>query len=108
MFKKIHLRCKILCIVIIMYSLWFFFSVLAGMKIEKVYTPITEFEEIDITKALTTNGRLYYPKIGKKTRIDDFLARRTHLKILEERRLLQSVSEHRFLTCFFILSSYLV
>lgn len=65
-------------------------SFLAGMKIEKVYTPIKEFEEIDITKALTTNGRLHYPKIAKKTRIDDFLARRTHLKLLEERRLLQS------------------
>ncbi|XP_076233089.1 nucleosome-remodeling factor subunit NURF301 E(bx) isoform X2 [Calliopsis andreniformis] len=63
---------------------------LAGSKIEKVFTPIKEFEEIDITKALTTNGRLYYPKIAKKTRIDDFLARRTHLKILEERKLLQS------------------
>lgn len=69
-----------------------FFKVLAGMKIEKVFTPIKEFEEIDITKALTTPGRLHYPKIGKKTRIDDFLARRTHLKLLEERRLLQSVS----------------
>ncbi|XP_015175523.1 PREDICTED: nucleosome-remodeling factor subunit NURF301 isoform X2 [Polistes dominula] len=61
-----------------------------GMKIEKVFTPIKEFEEIDITKALTTPGKLHYPKIGKKTKIDDFLARRTHLKLLEERRLLQS------------------
>lgn len=67
-------------------------SVLAGMKIEKVFTPITEFDELDITKALTTPGRLFYPKIAKKTRIDDFLARRTHLKTLEERKLLQSVS----------------
>ncbi|KAK2580560.1 hypothetical protein KPH14_007689 [Odynerus spinipes] len=65
-------------------------SFLAGMKIEKVFTPIKEFEEIDITKALTTPGRLHYPKIAKKTRIDDFLARRTHLKLLEERKLLQS------------------
>ncbi|XP_031848362.1 nucleosome-remodeling factor subunit NURF301 E(bx) isoform X5 [Nomia melanderi] len=65
-------------------------SFLAGIKIEKVFTPIREFEEIDITKALTTNGRLHYPKIAKKTRIDDFLARRTHLKLLEERRLLQT------------------
>ncbi|XP_072747484.1 LOW QUALITY PROTEIN: nucleosome-remodeling factor subunit NURF301 [Anoplolepis gracilipes] len=63
---------------------------LAGMKIEKVFTPITEFEEVDITKALTTPGRLLYPKIAKKSRIDDFLTRRTHLKLLEERRLLQS------------------
>ncbi|XP_015431575.1 PREDICTED: nucleosome-remodeling factor subunit NURF301 [Dufourea novaeangliae] len=65
-------------------------SFLAGIKIEKVFTPIKEFEEIDITKALTTSGRLHYPKIAKKTRIDDFLARRTHLKLLEERRLLQT------------------
>jgi nucleosome-remodeling factor subunit BPTF len=60
------------------------------MKIQKVFKPVTEFEEIDITKALTTSGRVFYPKIGKKTRIDDFLARRTHLKLLEERRLSQS------------------
>ncbi|XP_036150042.1 nucleosome-remodeling factor subunit NURF301 isoform X2 [Monomorium pharaonis] len=66
-------------------------SFLAGMKIEKVFTPITEFEEININKALTTSGRLHYPKVAKKTKIDDFLARRTHLKFLEERRLLQSV-----------------
>ncbi|XP_026828403.1 nucleosome-remodeling factor subunit NURF301 isoform X1 [Ooceraea biroi] len=65
-------------------------SFLAGIKIEKVFTPITEFEEIDITKGLTSPGRLYYPKIAKKTRIDDFLSRRTHLKLLEERRFLQS------------------
>ncbi|XP_025163350.1 nucleosome-remodeling factor subunit NURF301 isoform X1 [Harpegnathos saltator] len=65
-------------------------SFLTGMKIEKVFTPIAEFDELDITKALTTPGRLYYPKIAKKTRIDDFLARRTHLKTLEERKLLQS------------------
>ncbi|XP_018314724.1 nucleosome-remodeling factor subunit NURF301 isoform X2 [Mycetomoellerius zeteki] len=65
-------------------------SILAGMKIEKVFTPITEFEEININKALTTSGRLHYPKVAKKTKIDDFLARRTHLKVLEERKLLQS------------------
>ncbi|KAL6258442.1 hypothetical protein P5V15_010398 [Pogonomyrmex californicus] len=65
-------------------------SFLAGMKIEKVFTPITEFEEINISKALTTAGRLHYPKTAKKTRIDDFLTRRTHLKLLEERKL-QSV-----------------
>lgn len=82
-------------IAFIIYITSIFFSlVLAGMKIEKVFTPIKEFEEIDITKALTTNGRLHYPKIAKKTRIDDFLARRTHLKLLEERKLLQSVSTY--------------
>lgn len=65
-------------------------SFLSGMKIEKVFNPIETFEEIDIMKALTTPGRLHYPKIAKKYRIDDFLARRTHLKILEERKLSQS------------------
>lgn len=60
------------------------------MKIQKVFKPVTSFDEIDITKALTTSGRVFYPKIGRKTRIDDFLARRTHLKLLEERRLSQS------------------
>lgn len=60
------------------------------MKIQKVFKPVSEFEEIDITKALTTTGRVFYPKIARKTRIDDFLARRTHLKLLEERRLSQS------------------
>ncbi|CAB0041624.1 unnamed protein product [Trichogramma brassicae] len=63
---------------------------LAGMKIQQVVKPITESEEIDITKALTTSGRAFYPKVAKKTRIDEFLARRTHLKLLEERRLSQS------------------
>gem|GEM_PF-6164528 len=64
------------------------------MKIEKVFSPIIEFEEININKALTTTGRLHYPKVAKKTKIDDFLARRTHLKFLEERKLLQSVSTY--------------
>ncbi|XP_058794232.1 nucleosome-remodeling factor subunit NURF301 isoform X2 [Phymastichus coffea] len=59
---------------------------LAGMKIQKVFQPVIEFNEIDITKALTTSGRILYPKIAKKSRVDDFLARRTHLKLLEERR----------------------
>ena len=60
------------------------------MKIQQVFKPLKEFEEIDITKALTTSGRMFYPKIARKTRIDDFLARRTHLKLLEERRMSQS------------------
>lgn len=51
--------------------------------------PITQFEEIDVSKALTTPGRLLYPKVAKKTRLDDLLTRRTHLKILEEKRIAQ-------------------
>ena len=58
----------------------------------KVYPPISKFEEINITKALTTPGRLHYPKVARKSRLDEFLARRTHLKILEERQIAQTVS----------------
>lgn len=56
-----------------------------------MFPPISKFEEIDITKALTSRGRLHYPKIAKKSRLDEFLARRTHLKLLEERRFAQNV-----------------
>ncbi|CAD6241102.1 GSCOCG00009137001-RA-CDS [Cotesia congregata] len=63
---------------------------LENMKIEKVFSVIDKFEEIDVMKALTTPGRLHYPKVAKKTRIDEFLSRRAHLKVLEERRLSQT------------------
>ncbi|XP_074105928.1 nucleosome-remodeling factor subunit NURF301 E(bx) isoform X2 [Cotesia typhae] len=63
---------------------------LENMKIEKVFPVIDKFEEIDVMKALTTPGRLHYPKVAKKTRIDEFLSRRAHLKVLEERRLSQT------------------
>ncbi|CAH1403971.1 unnamed protein product [Nezara viridula] len=56
----------------------------------KVFPPITKFEEINITKALTTPGRLHYPKVAKKSKLDEFLGRRTHLKLLEERQLSQA------------------
>lgn len=61
------------------------------LKNLKVFPPITEFDEIDISKALTVPGRLHYPKVAKKTKLDDFLTRRTHLKFLEERTLAQKV-----------------
>ena len=72
-----------------MFILTEFFS--GSLKHLKVFPPISKFEEIDITKALTSRGRLHYPKIAKKSRLDEFLARRTHLKVLEERKLAQSV-----------------
>lgn len=67
-----------------------FFSDLNNLK---VYPPITRFEEINITKALTTPGRLHYPKVAKKSKLDDFLNRRTQLKMLEERQIAQTVSK---------------
>ncbi|XP_075219983.1 nucleosome-remodeling factor subunit NURF301 E(bx) isoform X3 [Lycorma delicatula] len=57
------------------------------LKHLKVYPPIMEFEEIDIMKALTSPGRLHYPKVAKKSKLDEFLPRRTHLKLIEERLL---------------------
>ena len=72
-----------------MFILTEFFS--GSLKHLKVFPPISKFEEIDITKALTSRGRLHYPKIAKKSRLDEFLARRTHLKLLEERKFAQSV-----------------
>lgn len=47
----------------------------------------TTFEEIDVEKALSSSIRRYYPKIAKKSRLDDFLARRTYLKFMEEKKL---------------------
>ncbi|XP_039292245.1 nucleosome-remodeling factor subunit NURF301 isoform X2 [Nilaparvata lugens] len=54
----------------------------------KVFAAISEFEEIDITKALLNPGRLLYPKVAKKSKLDDFLTRRMQLKALEERMLM--------------------
>lgn len=45
------------------------------------------FEEIDVEKALSSSSRRYYPKIARKSKLDDFLARRTYLKFMEEKKL---------------------
>ncbi|KAK7791905.1 hypothetical protein R5R35_005426 [Gryllus longicercus] len=63
---------------------------LAALRNLKVFPPISKFEEIDITRALTSPGRLHYPKIAKKSRLDEFLARRSHLKAVEERKIAQA------------------
>lgn len=46
-----------------------------------------DFEEIDVEKALSSSTRRYYPKIARKSKLDDFLARRTYLKFMEEKKL---------------------
>ncbi|XP_044734089.1 nucleosome-remodeling factor subunit NURF301, partial [Chrysoperla carnea] len=56
------------------------------LKNLRLVQQVEEFEELDVKKALTTPGRLLYPKIAKRSRLDDFLSRRTHLKIIEERK----------------------
>lgn len=44
------------------------------------------FEEIDVEKALSSSTRRYYPKVARKSKLDDFLARRTYLKFMEEKK----------------------
>ncbi|XP_070135859.1 nucleosome-remodeling factor subunit NURF301 isoform X3 [Drosophila bipectinata] len=39
---------------------------------------------IDVSKALTTPGRIYYPKVARKSRLDDLLERRVKLAEVEE------------------------
>lgn len=46
-----------------------------------------EFEEIDVEKALSSSTRRYYPKMARKSKLDEFLARRTYLKFMEEKKL---------------------
>ncbi|XP_038215302.1 nucleosome-remodeling factor subunit NURF301 [Zerene cesonia] len=46
-----------------------------------------DFEEIDVEKALSSSTRRYYPKIARKSKLDDFLARRTYLKFMEEKKI---------------------
>ncbi|CAG9783721.1 unnamed protein product [Diatraea saccharalis] len=46
-----------------------------------------DFEEIDVEKALSSSTRRYYPKIARKSKLDDFLTRRTYLKFMEEKKI---------------------
>ncbi|CAH2086513.1 unnamed protein product [Euphydryas editha] len=59
----------------------------ASMKNMKVEKETEDFEEIDVEKALSSSTRRYYPKIARKSKLDDFLARRTYLKFMEEKKL---------------------
>ncbi|XP_050664238.1 nucleosome-remodeling factor subunit NURF301 isoform X2 [Leptidea sinapis] len=55
-----------------------------NMKLE---TEIDDIEELDVEKALSSSTRRYYPKIARKSKLDDLLSRRTYLKLLEEKKL---------------------
>nr|XP_034840271.1 nucleosome-remodeling factor subunit NURF301 [Maniola hyperantus] len=59
----------------------------ASMRNMELEKETEDFEEIDVEKALSSSTRRYYPKIGKKSKLDDFLARRTYLKFMEEKKL---------------------
>lgn len=51
---------------------------------------MTEFDSIDVSRALTAPGRLLYPKIAKKSKLDDLLTRRISLRDTEELKLKES------------------
>ncbi|XP_053625011.1 nucleosome-remodeling factor subunit NURF301 [Plodia interpunctella] len=52
-----------------------------------------DFEEIDVEKALSSSTRRYYPKVARKSKLDDFLTRRTYLKFMEEKKIANYVSK---------------
>ncbi|XP_074033791.1 nucleosome-remodeling factor subunit NURF301 E(bx) isoform X2 [Leptinotarsa decemlineata] len=59
----------------------------AALRNIEISLPPKYFEEINVSKALLTPGRLLYPKVAKKCKLDNLLARRVQLKILEERKI---------------------
>ncbi|XP_018571402.1 nucleosome-remodeling factor subunit NURF301 isoform X2 [Anoplophora glabripennis] len=63
------------------------------LKKLEIIPPLTEFEEIDVTKALLTPGRMLFPKVAKKSKLDTLLSRRVQLKVLEETKIAQSKTE---------------
>lgn len=65
-----------------------FLSAGLDLKSLKVIECPQNFDEIDIEKALSASARIYYPKVAKKSRLDEMLNRRTQLKIIEEKNLL--------------------
>lgn len=48
---------------------------------------VDSFNQLDISGALTAENRLFYPKIAKKSVLDDLLKRRVQLKAEEEQRI---------------------
>ncbi|KAK5645407.1 hypothetical protein RI129_006707 [Pyrocoelia pectoralis] len=57
----------------------------------KIIPPITDIEEIDVSKSFSVNGRLLYPKVAHKSVLDDLLPRRVQLKKLEECKIAQQI-----------------
>jgi nucleosome-remodeling factor subunit BPTF len=55
---------------------------------------VTTFVGIDVSRALTTSGRLLYPKIAKRCKLNDLLSRRIQLRELEEKSFGVSVTKN--------------
>ncbi|KRT79741.1 PHD finger motif containing protein [Oryctes borbonicus] len=65
----------------------------ATLKNLVIVPQVTEFEELDISRAFVTPGRLLFPKVAKKSKLDDFLTRRTQLKAIEEKKIANTKTE---------------
>ncbi|XP_059615017.1 nucleosome-remodeling factor subunit NURF301 isoform X2 [Phlebotomus argentipes] len=63
---------------------------LRGATIQPV---VDNFDNINVSQALTSYGRLLYPKVAKKSRLDDLLQRRVHLRDMEERSMNRAKGE---------------
>lgn len=53
----------------------------------EIFPTVDKFTDIDVSRALTAPGRLLYPKLAKKSKLDELLARRISLRDLEEQNL---------------------
>lgn len=52
----------------------------------EISSVISKFDEIDVSRSLNQSNRLFYPKIAKKSLLDDLLSRRILLKENEEKK----------------------
>lgn len=57
-----------------------------------VPTP-SNFDSIDVSRALTASGRLLYPKVAKKSKLDDLLTRRISLRDSEQQKLVKTSAD---------------
>ncbi|XP_055707432.1 nucleosome-remodeling factor subunit NURF301 isoform X3 [Phlebotomus papatasi] len=55
------------------------------MQGAQIVPVVSNFDTINVSQALTSYGRLLYPKVAKKSRLDDLLQRRVQLRDAEER-----------------------
>lgn len=84
-------------------------DLLSNLKNLTVIPCNTDIETVDVSKSLLTPGRLLFPKVAKKSKLDELLTRRAHLKVLEERALsLKKVRVRNFAAhCIYKFRAYL-
>lgn len=56
----------------------------------KILSPIDKLDEnVNVSSALWSTSRIVYPKLAKKCKTDMLLPRRMHLKLAEERSIME-------------------